>query len=126
MVGLIAAELERSQDFYRRLGLDFENAGGSHREAKAEQLTFFLDSRPSVWHPSFDDQPYPWLLEFFFETFADLRSKLDELTTAGYEVLNEPYDTGFGMWFAFVADPDRNTVLLSAQQDSAGEVITPS
>ena len=50
---------------------------------------------------------------------AELRSKLDELTAAGYELLDEPHDTGFGMWFAFVSDPDRNTVLLSAQRESS-------
>ncbi len=119
MVGLIADDLERSHDFYGRLGLDFDVDAGTHREAKAEQLTLFLDGRPSAWHPSFNDRPYPWLLEFFFESLADLRSKLDELTAAGYELLDEPYDTGFGMWFAFVSDPDRNTVLLSAQRESS-------
>ena len=80
MVGLIAEDLERSHDFYGRLGLDFDVEAGTHREAKAEQLTLFLDGRPSAWHPNFKDRPYPWLLEFFFDSLADLRSKLDELT----------------------------------------------
>ena len=48
MVGLIADDLERSHDFYGRLGLDFDVDAGTHREAKAEQLTLFLDGRPSA------------------------------------------------------------------------------
>jgi catechol 2,3-dioxygenase-like lactoylglutathione lyase family enzyme len=118
MVGLIAEDLERSHDFYGRLGLEFDVDAGTHREARAAQLTFFLDGQPSAWHPSFGDRPYPWLLEFFFESLSELRSKLDELIAAGYEPIDQPYDTGFGMWFAFVADPNGNTVLLSAQREA--------
>ena len=114
MVGLITEDLERSHDFYRRLGLDFDGAVGTHREAKHPDLTFFLDGDPSVWHPGFDDRRYPWLIEFYFESLADLRSQIEELTGTGYELIDEPYDNGFGMWFAFIADPDGNTVLLSS------------
>ena len=70
MVGLMPEDLERSHDFYRRLGLDFDVDAGTHREARAEELTLFLDGRPSLWHPSFNNRPYPWLLEFFFESFG--------------------------------------------------------
>jgi catechol 2,3-dioxygenase-like lactoylglutathione lyase family enzyme len=120
MVGLITSDMERSHDFYRRLGIDFEHPAGSHREAKVAGLTFFLDDKPAAWHPGVEERPYPWLLEFFFESIEDLQSKLDELSEAGYEVLDEPYPTPFGMWFAFVADPDGNTVLLSAESRGEG------
>jgi predicted enzyme related to lactoylglutathione lyase len=63
------------------------------------------------------DRPYPWLLEFFFESVEDLSAKVDELVGAGYRLIDAPYMTAFGMWFAFVEDPDGNTVLLSAQRD---------
>jgi len=116
MVGLITKDLERSQDFYRRLGIDFESEAGHHREAKVDGLTFFIDSQPSVWHPGFQERSYPWLLEFYFDSLADLRSMLVELTEAGYRLIDEPFDTGFGMWFAFIADPDGNTVLLSSEK----------
>jgi len=114
MVGLITKDLEGSQDFYGRLGLDFENAAGPHREAKAEGLTFFIDGQPSNWHPGYQERPYPWLLEFYFDSLADLRSMLAELTEAGYQLIDDLFDNGFGMWFAFIADPDGNTVLLSS------------
>jgi catechol 2,3-dioxygenase-like lactoylglutathione lyase family enzyme len=116
MIGLVSQLLERSDDFYRRLGLDFQDTVGTHREVHVPDLTFFIDGRPSNWHPGFEERPYPWLLEFYFESLADLRSKIDELTGAGYDLIDEPYDNGFGMWFAFIADPDGNTVLLSSQQ----------
>lgn len=115
MVGLISKDLERSLDFYRRLGIEFESEAGHHREAKVDGLTFFIDSQPSVWHPRFQQRSYPWLLEFYFDSLVDLRSMLVELTEAGYLLMDEPYDTGFGMWFAFIADPDGNTVLLSSE-----------
>lgn len=117
MIGLITADLGRSLEFYRHLGLEFKGAEGStHQEAEVPALTFFLDGRPTAWHPGFEGRTYPWLLEFYFDSFADLRQQLDELGEAGYEVVDEPYDTGFGMWFAFVTDPDGNTVLLSAER----------
>lgn len=117
MIGLVSQVLERSHDFYRRLGLDFQDTVGAHREVQLPGgLTFFIDGRPSVWHPRFEERPYPWLLEFYFDSLGDLRAKIDELTGAGYELIDEPYDNGYGMWFAFVADPDGNTVLLSSQQ----------
>lgn len=115
MIGLITKHMEKSHDFYRRLGLDFGAASGTHREAKVPASTFFLDEQPSVWHSGVAESPYPWLLEFYFESLDDLRSKLNELTTAGYRLIDEPYDTGFGMWFAFISDPDGNTVLLSTE-----------
>lgn len=119
MVGVIATDAVASQEFYERLGLEFGAAGGSHREAKVPGLTFFVDGRPSVWHPSFEERPYPWLIEFYFDSIADLEAKVEELAGAGYEVVDRPYDNGYGMWFAFVADPDGNTVLLSAERSDS-------
>lgn len=117
MVGLVTRHMSRSFDFYRRLGVDFDQQGGAHREARVSDLTFFLDERPEAWHPGIEERPYPWLLEFFFESLEDLRAKVDELVAEGHELIDAPYLTAFGMWFAFIADPDGNTVLLSAQQD---------
>ncbi len=119
MVGLVARNMSRSFDFYRALGVNFDQQSGAHREARVSDLTFFLDERPEAWHPGIEDRPYTWLLEFFFESVEDLRAKVEELTGEGYELIDEPYATAFGMWFAFVADPDGNTVLLSAQRDEA-------
>ena len=116
MVGVIADHLDESTDFYRRLGLEFSPGKGSHREADVDGLTMFLDGRPSVWHPGFADRPYQWLLEFYFDSLLGLEAKIDELAEAGYQILDRPYENGFGMWFAFVADPEGNTVLLSAEK----------
>ena len=119
MVGLITRHMSRTFDFYRRLGVDFDQQSGTHREARVRDLTFFLDERPEAWHPGIEGRPYPWLLEFFFESLEDLRAKVDELVAEGHDLIDVPYPTAFGMWFAFVADPDGNTVLLSAQRDEA-------
>jgi hypothetical protein len=68
MIGLITKHMARSHDFYRRLGVDFGAASGTHREAKVPALTFFLDDQPSVWHSGVEERPYPWLLKFYFES----------------------------------------------------------
>ena len=131
MIGLITQDMGTSLEFYRRLGLDIP-AGSeqqSHVEIKMSGgLTFFLDSKPARWDPGFaaDGDPhsaqpsgaYPFVLEFYLKSRAELEAKVAELTDAGYRIRRAPYDTPFGMRFALVYDPDGNTILLSAD---AGE-----
>lgn len=125
MIGLIAHDMGRSLEFYRRLGLDIpEGDEKTHVEIKMKGgLTLFLDSRPTRWDPQYaqDDQParqdapnnYPFLLEFYLQQRAAVDAKYNQLTGFGYQGYRAPYDTSFGMRFAMVKDPDGNTVLLS-------------
>ena len=127
MIGLITQDMGKSLEFYRRLGLDIP-AGSeqqSHVEIKMSAgLTFFLDSQPSRWDPGFvaEDDPrpaqpsnaYPFVLEFYLKSRAELEARVAELTGFGYRIRRAPYETSFGMCFALVYDPDGNTILLSA------------
>jgi hypothetical protein len=86
-------------------------------------LTFFLDSNPSRWDPSFVPQDghapqeaprgYRSILEFYLKTREAVEAKHSELTGLGYQSHRTPYETSFGMCFAMINDPDGNTILLS-------------
>lgn len=126
MLGLIVADMSKSLEFYRRLGLEIPPVSerSTHVEIKmGNGLTFFLDSRPTRWDPDFVDTPratmadtsagYSSILEFYLETEAAVQAKYAELTGAGYHGQRAPYATSFGMCFAMIKDPDGNTILLS-------------
>ena len=126
MVGLIVQEMDKSLEFYRRLGLEIP-AGSeqmTHVEIKmGSGLTFFLDSRPKRWDPNFVRAAdsghteavdnYPTVFEFYLNTQAAVEAKYAELMAFGYQGQRAPYATTFGMCFAMVKDPDGNTILLS-------------
>jgi catechol 2,3-dioxygenase-like lactoylglutathione lyase family enzyme len=126
MIGLIVQDMEKSLEFYRRLGLAIPE--GSEKQAHVEikmgsGLTFFLDSKPARWDPGFAEQPvrqnettdrYPSILEFYLKERVVLEAKYAELTDFGYQGYRAPYETAFGMCFAMLKDPDGNTILLSA------------
>jgi len=132
MLGLIVQDMPAALEFYRRLGLDIPDGSEqrTHVEIKmGSGMTFFLDSNPARWDPRFGSQPdsgpsgapdrYPTILEFYLKQQAALIAKYNELVGFGYQGFREPYQTSFGMYFAMVKDPDGNTILLSADADSA-------
>ena len=130
MLGLIVQDMGKSLEFYRRLGLAIPEGSEdkTHVEIKmGNGLTFFLDSRPSLWDPSFarrDDAAhkevldnYRSVLEFYLKTQEAVSAKHAELIGFGYQSHLAPYKTSFGMYFAMVKDPDGNTILLSGDLD---------
>ena len=123
MVGLIVRDMTASLEFYRRLGLAIPEGseGKSHVEIEMDNgLVFFLDAKPARWDPAViprDRTPtqgaYDVVLEFYLETQEAVDAKHAELLAFGYSSHAAPNDVGNGMRFAFVNDPDGNTVLLS-------------
>ncbi len=113
MVGLIAENVDKSREFYRRLGVGFPeaSAGQTHIEARMSGgLTFFLNARGRI--PELDEARV--ILEFYMESRSAVDAKYNELTAYGYQSYHAPYVSSIGMYFALVNDPDGNTVLLSA------------
>ena len=120
MVGVTTQDMSKSVEFYRRLGLTIPEGDEAkpHIEIKMlDELTFFLNNRPVA-----SDNPalmgtasgsYAILLEFYLKTEAAVVAKYDELIALGYTSYHTPFKTNIGMLFAFVNDPDGNTVLLS-------------
>jgi predicted lactoylglutathione lyase len=125
MLGVIVQDMQKSLEFYRRLGLAIPEGSEekTHVEVKmGNGLTFFLDSNPSRWDPSFvkkdnraaaASNSYPTILEFYLKSQEAVDTKYQELTSFGYQGYRAPYKTSFGMYFAMVNDPDGNTILLS-------------
>lgn len=126
MVGLVAADLERAAEFYRRLGVDVPDdvSGMRHVEIRMGELTFFLTTpeQNGRWDPNRVDATgagYRMILEFYLEDPARLDAKVTELRDYGYRIHTEPYWVTDQLRFAMVDDPDGNTVLLSAYAEGA-------
>ncbi len=132
MLGLIVQDMGKSLEFYRRLGLAIPE--GSENETHVEVkmgsgLTFFLDSKPARWDPSFvrSEDPgrleatdgYRSVLEFYVKTRDAVEAKYTELTGLGYQSRHAPYKTTFGMCFALIRDPDGHTILLSGDLEES-------
>jgi catechol 2,3-dioxygenase-like lactoylglutathione lyase family enzyme len=113
MVGVVAGDSRKSQDFYRRLGVAVpEDSGGQpHVEVKMQGgLTFFINA---AGRAGISDSPQV-VFEFYLKERSAVDAKHAELTGFGYESFRPPFVTSFGMYFALVKDPDGNLVLLSA------------
>ena len=113
MLGLVAQDMEKSLEFYRRLGLAIPEGseGQPHVEVKMKgELTFFLNAPGRV---EIADGPRA-ILEFYLKERAAVDAKYSELTGFGYQSYHTPFVSSIGMYFAMVNDPDGNTILLSA------------
>jgi len=113
MVGLFAQDIEKTVEFYRRLGVGFpeETEGKTHVPVTMSgDLTFFVNARGRM--KELDDTRI--ILEFYLQDRAAVDAKYNELIGYGYESFLAPYVASIGMYFALVNDPDGNTVLLSA------------
>jgi len=120
MVGVIAEDMARSLEFYRRLGMEFPEGADAmqHVEAKQGDFTFFISSKAlnAKWDPSRTDAHgggYRIIIEFYLKTEEDVKAKHAEMLSYGYNNHRSPYPLANGMCFALVDDPDGNTILLS-------------
>ncbi|HEY7341890.1 MAG TPA: VOC family protein [Ktedonobacterales bacterium] len=125
MVGVTTQNMSKSVEFYRRLGLTIPDGeeGKPHIEVKMPgELTFFLNDRPIASdNPELIGTPagsYSMLLEFYLKTEAAVEAKYEELIAQGYTSYHTPLKTNIGMLFAFVNDPDGNTILLSGDLET--------
>src|SRR4051812_20553892 len=101
MIGLVAQDMDRSLEFYRRLGVAIPagSAGQPHVEVPMRGgLTFFLNARGRV--PELDDSCL--ILEFYLQDRTAVDAKYHELTGWGYSSGHPPFVTAFGMYFATV------------------------
>jgi hypothetical protein len=114
MVGLAPQNLEKSLEFYQRLGLAIPEERGErpHIEVKMKgDLSFFLNTTPLVEEA---DRPR-LILEFYLKERNVLEAKYNEMVSLGYQSYRAPFVVPTtNMYFAMINDPDRNIVLLSA------------
>ena len=120
MVGVIVADMRRSVEFYRRLGVTIP-AGSEekqHIEVKMSGLTFFLNTnrKQARFDPVRSEASggYRIILEFYLLTREAVDAKYEEMIGFGYESHCAPYEVSPTLYFAMINDQDGNTILLSA------------
>ncbi|HEY4385482.1 MAG TPA: VOC family protein [Ktedonobacteraceae bacterium] len=113
MVGLATQNMDKSLEFYRRLGVAIpaESEGKQHVSVKmGGELTFFLNSMGLA---SPEEGPRV-IFEFYLKERSLVDAKYAELIDFGYQSFRAPFVSPFSVYFAMINDPDGNVVLLSA------------
>ena len=127
MVGLVVADMKRSLDFYRALGLEIpedDNAKRFVMHRMASGVTLFFDT---LFFPGNDPERRPAERSRYnvaLEFYAGAREAVDEsyatLTALGYAGRKAPWKSS-GPYAAIVEDPDGNPILITAE-DPAAEI----
>ncbi|MGH3375494.1 MAG: VOC family protein [Actinoallomurus sp.] len=128
-VNVVVSDLDRSRDFYRRLGFTFRDRrrpGVKTVEAwvsTGADVTLVLHSPEfASWWDSSTPGPVAGGPEIDLE--LDSANQLDavvaELSTAGAAVAKPPVDMPWGQRFAVVLDPDGYRIGLKAPLEAAG------
>jgi uncharacterized glyoxalase superfamily protein PhnB len=124
-LNLIARDFDATLEFYRLLGIDVpvtEATEMGHAEAAQDNgFTLEVDDLRSagLWSAAWR-QPQGSsraLIGFEVPTRESVDERYQELTAAGYEGRQRPYDTFWGARYAIVADPDGNDVGLMSPID---------
>jgi catechol 2,3-dioxygenase-like lactoylglutathione lyase family enzyme len=120
-IGLAAADMATTLDFYRRLGLDIPAGADTEDHVEAvlpggirlmwdtvemlKSLDPELDLTPTGGGPS---------LAFLCADAAEVDSVHIDMVKAGYTSSKEPWDAVWGQRYALLTDPDGNQVDLFA------------
>ncbi|MGE3913702.1 MAG: VOC family protein [Chloroflexota bacterium] len=118
-VGIVAADLARSLDFYRRLGLDVPAASseGHIDIALPNGFRLMLDSEEEVrkFSPGWVRQQGNQLsLAFQYDSPAEVDAIYTQMVSAGYHGEKAPWDAFWGQRYAQLHDPDGVPVDLYA------------
>lgn len=120
-IGVIVSDMARAIDFYRRVGLEFDEESGDEVHAEAVGpggLRVMLDTEASVmsfssWQPPTGGSPRT-ALAFLCDSPAEVDRLFDELVEAGGSGHLRPFDAPWRQRYATVHDPDGNAVDLFA------------
>ena len=129
MIGLAVQDMDKSQEFYRQLGLDIpEKQSGERPLFIKMEGKFSLFLAPPLIEkeqttPDQESGNYRVLFEYYLKSQAAVEAKYAELIGYGYQSYHAPFIYSNGMCFALVNDPDGNTILLSGQPEKAEETL---
>ncbi|MGC5020009.1 VOC family protein [Micromonospora sp. DT47] len=121
LIGMAVADMARSLDFYRRLGLDIP--GGAESEDHVEvtlpggvRLAWDKVSMVRTFHPSWTPPTGSPRTNLAFRCAdpAEVDRYWAELTGAGFHGELAPWDAFWGQRYAVLHDPDGNGVDLYA------------
>lgn len=119
LVGIVVADMKKSLDFYRLLGLNIPAQADNEKHVEVEQNGFRLafDAQDMIkeiygeWK-----EPVGHRIELAF--LCDSREAVDELYSKiiahGFSGHREPWDAFWGQRYAIVQDPDGNLLSLFA------------
>ena len=116
--GITTADLAASLRFYGLLGLEVPDAGEGHVEAHVPGRLRLMWDTEEVIRQIEPDLPTPVrqrvVLAFRCVDHADVDATYKRIIDAGFEGKREPWDAFWGERFAYLRDPDGNTVALFA------------
>lgn len=123
MVDLTAADVVKTVEFYRMVGVDIpqekvwvEDGAAHHVEAPlADGVVLGINSRELT--ARYDDAGRGSYLIFTVGTREAVDVKYSELTSAGYQGHLEPFDAFWGARYAVVDDPDGKHVGIMSPSD---------
>ena len=118
-IGIVAKDLTRSLDFYRRLGLDVpESPPEGHVDiALPNGYRLMLDAEDVMkkFLPAWVGQPGNRVgLAFECDSAAEVDAVYSAMVNAGYQGEKEPWDAFWGQRYAKLLDPDGVPVDLYA------------
>ena len=124
-LNLLVEDMAASLDFYRRLGVDTpDEAGGPHAELSLPGgFSLELDKMESarLWHAGVraDQASGRVVIGFSLPSRDAVDTAYAELTAAGYQGRQAPFDAFWGGRYAIVADPSGNDVGLMSPVDES-------
>lgn len=123
-VNLVVRDMDATIEFYRRLGLDVAETPDEwaphHRNLSSpDGIDFDLDSSifAAQWNHGWPAGATGAVIGFKVASRQSVDALYEELTGAGYEGQQPPYDAFWGARFAVVADPDGNSVGIMSPSD---------
>lgn len=132
MLNVVVGDMAASLEFYRRLGVDVpDDAGEVHVQLPMPGgFSLELDAAASVrmWHAGWRADPASAavVMGFRLPSRDAVDERYAELTSAGYEGRQPPFDAHWGARYAIVADPDGNDVGLMSPIDPSRRTAPPA
>lgn len=119
-IGIVCENIDRSKEFYKHLGLEFESIGSEdHWEAQTPNgLRIMLDSVKLIKqiNPQWiKTKNHSLVLCFKQDSPAKLDRIYDLLTQNDFHSVKEPWDAFWGQRYASILDPDENQIDLFAE-----------
>ena len=127
MLNVVVDDMAATLDFYGRLGVAVpgpDKAAGGHLQLRMPGgFSLELDTAESaqLWHAGWraDPSSVRVVIGFALPTREAVDDRYAELTSAGYQGRQSPFDAFWGARYAIVADPDGNDVgLMSPIEES--------
>jgi len=118
-VGIVASDMARSLDFYRRLGLDVPDTPdeGHVNIPLPNGLRLMLDSEEEIrkFRPDWIRRPgNQFSLAVQCDSSAEVDQLYSQMSSAGYPGDKDPWDAFWGQRYAQLRDPDGVPVDLYA------------